>query len=199
MKQICLIISVLLFCACQDIDKSGVKQVAITIDLQPFSDITQDQIDFVHQELLKIYPNVEIKEAIELPKQAYYKERNRYRADTLIGFLNKRTPLDHVTMALTSKDISWTNGNIKDFGIFGLGLCPGKACVASTFRLSKTKTKIQLFKVAIHELGHTQGLPHCPVKTCFMRDAEGKNPTDEEKEFCPKCKTHLINRGWDLE
>ena len=80
----------------------------------------------------------------------------------------------------------------------GLGLCPGNACIASSFRLSKTENMRQLFVISIHELGHTQGLSHCLLKTCFMRDAEGKNPTNEETEFCPKCKNYLVKRGWDL-
>jgi archaemetzincin len=54
----------------------------------------------------------------------------------------------------------------------------------------------KLFKVAIHELGHTQGLKHCPVNDCLMRDAEGKDHLDEEKDFCKKCKAVLINAGW---
>ena len=58
---------------------------------------------------------------------------------------------------------------------------------------------MQLFKVSIHELGHTQGLPHCAVKYCFMRDAEGRNPTNDEKDFCPACKTFLKQKGWNFE
>ena len=58
---------------------------------------------------------------------------------------------------------------------------------------------MQLFKVSIHELGHTQGLPHCVVKYCFMRDAEGRNPTNDEKDFCPACKTFLKQKGWNFE
>ena len=79
----------------------------------------------------------------------------------------------------------------------GLGFCPGKACIASTFRLSKIETNKQLFKVAIHEMGHTFGLPHCAIKYCFMRDAEGGYPTNKEKDFCTKCKSFLIKHGWD--
>ena len=60
------------------------------------------------------------------------------------------------------------------------------------------KDEKQFFKVAIHELGHTQGLPHCPEKSCYMRDAEGGNPTDEEVEFCPKCKKHLRTKNWEI-
>ena len=92
--------------------------------------------------------------------------------------------------------ISTTKNEIKDFGVMGLGFRPGNACVASSFRLSKQNKLDQLFKVAIHELGHTQGLPHCEVKTCFMRDAEGKNQTNDEKEFCSSCKIKLEKKGW---
>ena len=129
---------------------------------------------------------------------AYYPKRNRYRADSLINFLSKHTPDGHITIGLTTKDISTTKGAIADWGVMGLGFCPGKACIVSTFRLSKDQKLMQLFKVAIHELGHTQGLPHCSVKTCFMRDAEGRNPTNEEKEFCPTCKAFLISKGWQF-
>jgi len=31
-----------------------------------------------------------------------------------------------------------------------------------------------------------------------MGDAEGGNPTNQEKEFCPKCKKVLIKAGWLL-
>ena len=114
----------------------------------------------------------------------------------MINFLNRRTADNHVTIGLTGKDISATKDSIVDWGVMGLGFCPGKACIASTFRLPKSEQLIQLFKVAIHELGHTQGLPHCAVKSCFMRDAEGGNPTTEEKDFCAECKSYLVKKGW---
>lgn len=78
----------------------------------------------------------------------------------------------------------------------GLGYCPGNVCVVSTFWLSNRNKSIQLFKVAIHELDHTQGLEHCEVKTCFMWDAEGKNPTNEKTEFCKECRQILEAKGW---
>ena len=102
------------------------------------------------------------------------------------------------TIGLTNKDISTTKGKFKDWGVMGLGFCPGKACVVSTFRLSKKETLDQLYKISVHELGHTHGLPHCTTKTCFMRDAEGKNPLKEETNFCPKCKLFLQTKGCTL-
>lgn len=168
----------------------------IVIELQPFSGMPGEQVNYVYTELLKVYPYVELKKVVPLPQKAFYPPRNRYRADSLIDYLAGITADGHVTIGLTYKDISTTKDKYPDWGVMGLGFCPGKACVVSTFRLTKSDLLSQLFKVSIHELGHTQGLDHCPVKTCFMRDAEGKNPTGEEKEFCPKCKAFLVAKGW---
>ncbi len=168
------------------------------IDIQPFEGIPENLINHVYSELCKIHPSVILHKSILLPKRAYYTPRNRYRADTLIYILRCATKEGHVTIGLTNKDISSDKGKITDYGIMGLGYQPGKSCVISTFRLSKKNLNEQYFKVAIHELGHTQGLPHCPDKTCLMTDAEGKNNTDKENGFCIKCKTYLIAKGWRL-
>lgn len=175
------------------------KNPRVTIDIQPFSDISKTEREYVLAELKKVYPYVILQPAIVLPKSAYYPPRNRYRADSLINFLGRSTPAGHVTIGLTSKDISTDKGIYADWGVMGLGFCPGNACVASTFRLTKSVKLMQLFKVAIHELGHTQGLPHCDVKSCFMRDAEGRNPTNEEVGFCQKCKALLVSKGWQFK
>lgn len=103
-----------------------------------------------------------------------------------------------VYVGITTRDISTTKDDIPDWGIMGLGFQPGPASVVSTFRLHKNNVPEELFKVAIHEVGHTMGLAHCEVRTCFMRDAEGKNSTGEEKEFCPQCKKYLLAKGWIL-
>lgn len=172
------------------------QKPAITILIQPFRGIQSEKVKTVAEGIKKVYPNVKVLEAIDFPGNAYYKERNRYRADSTIKFLNTKTRESFVTIGLTSKDISVTKGKIKDFGVMGLGYRPGKACIASDFRVNKKNSDEQFYKIAIHELGHTQGLPHCPEKMCFMRDAEGKNPTNEETDFCKKCKTFLISKNW---
>ena len=183
--------------SCSDQPQRSVKEdIGITILVQPFKDLKPESVKFVTDEVKKVYPNLKILDPMDLPKNAYYTERKRYKADSIIKFLSNKTEKGFVTIGLTSKDISTTKGKIKDFGIMGLGYRPGKACVASNFRLNKEKIDEQLFKIAIHELGHTQGLEHCPEKTCFMRSAEGKNPTDEETDFCLKCKTFLKNKNW---
>jgi archaemetzincin len=197
--KIWLIFFCTLFFACQE-DNLIVNTIEkpIIINIQPLGDIGQENINYVYTEFKKIYPHIRLLKSIALPVSAYYKPRERYRADLLLDYLSTMTSSNQVTLGLTSMDISTTKDEIYDWGVMGLGQCPGKVCVASTFRLNKSQLLMQLFKVSIHEVGHTQGLPHCEVKSCFMRDAEGRNPTDEEVEFCPKCKAVFIKKGWSF-
>ena len=150
----------------------------------------------IYQKIKGIVPDVVLYPTEALPQAAYYPARNRYRADSLIAWMARRAGPNQVYAGITRMDISTTKNEFKDWGVMGLGYQPGKACVSSDYLLKKNKSAF--WKVVVHELGHTTGLPHCPIKTCFMRDAEGGNPTDEEKEFCPSCKSHLLKSGWKL-
>ena len=150
-------------------------------------------------ELKKVCARVIVNKPINFPSNSLYQGRGRHRADSLIKFLANQTKDGFVTIGLTSKDISTTKGNYPDWGVMGLSYRPGKSCIVSSFRLKGANKQEKLFKVSIHELGHTQGLPHCPVKSCFMLDAEGKDHLNEEIAFCPKCRAVLINAGWSLK
>jgi archaemetzincin len=168
---------------------------ATVIKIVPLGKTTQPFITAVYNDLKKLLDSVVLLEKEEMPASAYYAPRKRYRADTLIHWMSSRAKENEVYAGITMQDISTTKGDNPDYGVMGLGFKPGKACVASSFRL---RDKKNFFKVLIHELGHTAGLPHCPEKTCFMRDAEGGDPTGEEKEFCMRCKSYLKEKGWKL-
>lgn len=182
------------FISCS-IDISDSKKVIV---IQPFGDFKTSMSKEVYRQIKKIYPSTVLKKSVLLSKQAYYAPRNRYRADSLIRFLGQNNKGDSIVIGLTYKDISTTKGKTADWGVMGLGYCPGRSCVVSTFRLSNKNAAEQFYKVAIHDLGHTQGLKHCPVKNCFMRDAEGGNHLNEEIGFCNACKQTLLERGWLL-
>ncbi len=193
-----LISLMMLSCEKVDVKKIMPADQRVTVLIQPFQDMRSADVSAIAAQVKKFCPNVRILEPVSFPANANYKPRNRYRADSIIRHFQSTAGRNTVILALTGKDISATKGKNPDFGLMGLAFIPGKACVASSFRLKKNKKNEQHFKVAIHELGHTQGLPHCPEKTCFMRDAEGGNPTDEETDFCVKCKSHLKNKNWNF-
>ncbi len=132
---------------------------------------------------------VEINTTLNLPKEAYYHPRNRYKADSLLEFLKAIEGYDKI-IGLTDKDISTTKGNIPDHGVFGLGYCPGKSCVASNYRLGKSN--IKYLTVILHEIGHTYGLPHCPNTECLMTDAKGKMIKTRIKPYmCDICRDKI--------
>ena len=146
----------------------------------------------------KINPSTVLRKNIPFPKSTFYAPRNRYRADSLIKYLNSNIGKDSVVIGLSRKDISTTKDGVNDWGVMGLGYRPGNACIVSSFRLSKKNKTEQFYKVALHELGHTQGLPHCKTRTCLMRDAEGGNPLAQEKDFCQSCKNYLKKKNMKL-
>lgn len=168
------------------------------IVIQPFGSFSNLEAKLVYKEIQKINPNVILRKNIPFPLNAYYKPRNRYRADSILTFLSSKVGKDSVLIGLSEKDISTTKGKVIDWGVMGLGYRPGNACVISSYRLSKKNKTEQFYKVALHELGHTEGLSHCKVKTCLMRDAEGGNPFNDEKAFCPSCKKYLQAKNWNI-
>ena len=168
------------------------------ITLVSFDQFNSEKLEFVEislREKFKLDTLIIIQN--ELPSEAFYKPRNRYRADKLIHYLQENYKTDKV-IGLTDKDISTTSGKHEDWGIMGLAYRPGKSCVVSTFRTfrgakSENHKKERLKKVVFHEFGHTLGLPHCKnSNSCLMRDANGKVITvDETDDFCAHCKNQI--------
>lgn len=168
------------------------------IAILPFGDFPDNRAKDVRDSLLPIFSTTTLLPHREFPKESWYAPRKRYRADKLIDIMRSWTSKDTVLIGLSEKDISHTKGNTYDYGIMGLGFCPGNACVVSTHRLNQTKLRSQFFKLALHELGHTQGLPHCADLKCLMRDAKGKNHFDELKSYCFNCRAVMIKKGWKV-
>jgi archaemetzincin len=156
--------------------------------------------------LRAFYPiDVRVLPCQELPKAAYYPPRKRYRAERLLAYLNHRMPKDGWRiLGLTDMDISTTKGKYADWGVMGLGELPGTATVISSFRCRKKARSAahaieRLSKVAVHEIGHTLGLPHCPERGCLMEDAMGKvATTDRERDFCPRCRALAKRNGFAI-
>jgi len=184
--------------SCVNKNSENTIKVQKVIVIQPLGDFQQRQCQKVFAEIKAINPKVVLMQNIEFPEKSFYKPRNRYRADSIIKNLKNKIGKDSVIVGLSHFDISTTKNGIKDWGIMGLGYRPGKACVVSDFRLSPKNKNEQFYKLVLHELGHTEGLTHCKVKTCLMRDAEGRNPFDQEKSFCKDCKSFLKSKGWQL-
>lgn len=83
--------------------------------------------------------------------------------------------------------------------VFGEAQLGGHAAIVSTARLmaddGPSLLRARLAKEAVHELGHTFGLTHCPDHGCAMArsatlfDVDRKNPW-----LCPDCRSLLEDR-----
>jgi archaemetzincin len=152
--------------------------------LQPLGPVKAEEIKKVKSGIEMLYEvTVVVLPEKPLPRAAYFKPRDRYKADLLLEALEKQQPEAFAKIiGLTARDISVTNDEGYDWGIFGLGQLGGSACVVSTFRLRAGKADDALFfarlvKVVNHEVGHTFGLDHCPQERCLMEDVRGKIAT----------------------
>ena len=172
----------------------------VIVAIQPLGHVDHAILEEVQAGILSLYDaEVRLLPQRELPADAYYKPRARYRAEKILDFLLglPQSGADKV-IGVTQRDISTTKGEYEDWGIFGLGLVGGRACVISSFRLHKGPKGPELFKarltkVANHELGHTFGLDHCPTVNCLMEDAAGSIQTVDREtgDLCPTCRAKL--------
>lgn len=183
----------------------------LRVGIQAFEGLNEVYTDTVCSKIESAYGFETIKlSPIQMPKRFFVSIKSpRYRADSITRFLYAEKPdsID-IMLGLTHHDISTTkrdkNGLVKepkekytDWGIFGLGMIGRGACVVSSFRLGRkageSKKITRLHKVALHEIGHTLGLPHCPDEDCFMRDAAESIKTIDYvgMELCGNCKKRV--------
>lgn len=170
------------------------------ICLQPLDDFSQKEAEKLKKDLQKHTVELGLGEVVgvdvlpskPLNPSLMNDEKTRYRADKVIRYVQKDKDNRRVIIGLTHKDISVPLRGKKDWGVMGLSLQPGTACIVSTYRV---KDRSQFWKVAIHEFCHTYyNLPHCPNDdpTCLMKDAKGRGNLATQRHLCKDCQKRAI-------
>ncbi len=87
---------------------AGALRAEPLVAIQPLGAVEKSVIDAAAREIREFYAvEVEILPAKPLPKAAYYKPRDRYKADDVIDFLAEKTPEKFAkVLGLTAADIS---------------------------------------------------------------------------------------------
>lgn len=171
----------------------------LTIWLTPFDDFSDAETRQVQKDLQTYFKNTQnLKEVIEIEQRRKLvpdlmnDARTRYRADKIVNYLQKDANEHNIYIGLTHKDISLPYKQHADWGVQGLSLIPGDACVVSTFRVKNRK---QLWKTVLHEYIHTRyDYSHCPKRDpkCIMEDANGKPDFANKWDLCAYCKSQTL-------
>ena len=163
--------------------------------------VKKHELDSALSYLKSTFPttNIIIGKNTTLPKSCF--NGKRYRADSILIFLNSLDINADKIIGLISKDISITRNLVKngkkvtysDFGIFGLARCPGDVCVISSYRLKKN---VNMFaKTVVHEFMHTLGVKHCEHSYCIMQDGKGSGKNMKESSHIHKDCLSTANNG----
>jgi archaemetzincin len=128
---------------------------------------------------------------------AFDQGRNQYHSTLILEELANRAPASAIkVLAITDVDLFIP---ILTY-VYGEAQLNGKACIISTYRLKEGLPPMHIqdaflarvFKEAIHELGHTFNLLHCPDHTCIMHYCRSEDDVDRKaEELCRYCGVFL--------
>jgi archaemetzincin len=150
--------------------------------------------------------DVRIHDGTNIPPETYNPQRKQYWSSRILDVLHKLAiPSEREKyLAITGVDLYVPQLNF----VFGEAELEGHLAIISLARLSQIFYGLpedralfseRAVKEAVHELGHTFGLRHCPEPECVMHFSNSLHDTDRKKAvFCSRCQ-QLLEKEMGLE
>jgi len=139
----------------------------------------------------------EVADPLPHPAYACHQRRQQYLSDAILNQLRQITLPAERLLGLVDLDLYIPRLNF----VFGQASMGGREALIALPRLrqsfyglpdDKALFHERAVKEAVHELGHTYGLAHCPDATCVMHFSNSLPDTDlKGKAFCPVCQAAL--------
>lgn len=180
-------------------EESGVSPVEGKICVMPIGDVPAEDVAFA-RDVLEAHIGREtiVCEPLPLQDAYYYPERDQYNAAGFLSYVQANAPDEaYRAVGLTAVDLTIPALNF----LFGMGRCPGKSAVLSTYRIdyyceSDVQRRVRFAKLIVHELGHTYGLFHCRQPLCGMKFANDYPTLDYSRlSFCERCEERMCGVG----
>ncbi len=169
------------------------------VHLVPLGQVPAETLDETARGLREHAPVDAVVESARTPPDgARSSRKDAWQATSLLEWLDT-LPMagGGKVMGVTEAEIVARKGNNPTWGILGMGSLDGRCSVISTYRMRRrwenggapeALVRERLWKISLHELGHTLGLDHCPTPGCLMEDAGGTVKTvDRETSLCERC------------
>ena len=153
------------------------------IVLIPIGEVVEATLETLRQPLAQVFgQRIKIGDRMPLPRESWQQSRRQYLASMLLVLI----PLpDSANRALGVVDVDIFAPGLNF--VFGQADVAGKRALISLQRLRQEFYGLprdedlfleRMLKEAVHELGHTYGLGHCPDPTCVIHFSNSLRDTD---------------------
>ncbi len=134
--------------------------------------------------------NIKLQIGHAMPERAFNPSRGQYAADAALTSL--RPLSEGRILGITGLDLYRYICSC----VFGLAELPGRLALISHHRPAQNTGPItaqqRINKLALHELGHTWGLEHCPNRSCAMCFSATIEAVDQSQAaYCSDCHARL--------
>jgi archaemetzincin len=167
--------------------------------LLPVGRIPREDLEILSRDLLAIGTACMVGRSVPLPQCAYDRRRNQYLANAFLALAAQAAPAladpRGKVLAVTEMDLYADDLNF----VLGMAESHGRTAVISLCRLGlgadPQARRLRALKEAVHELGHTLGLAHCPDAECVMHFSNTLVDTDRKgSSLCAVCERKLVAR-----
>jgi archaemetzincin len=170
--------------------------MTLPLALLPFEDLDQRLMMQLAEQLAEKGFACSVRRAEPMPAGAWNQLREQYRAELLLKA--SREAAAGRVLGVTDQDLYAEGLNF----VLGIAERPGRAAVITLARLysrDEARFRARMLKEAVHELGHTLGLDHCPHPKCVMHFSNTVADTDRKgADYCSACRARLAARKVDL-
>ncbi len=166
--------------------------------ISPIGELSPELIEAIAGEITRVFGfTAAIATLIEDISFALDQNRNQYHSTLILDQLAARVPSSAIRVLAVAQVDLFIPILTHVYGEAQLG---GSACIVSTYRLNEGRSGVdisrkgidRIIKEAIHELGHTFNLRHCPQESCIMHYCRNEADVDRKSDqLCRYCKVML--------
>jgi archaemetzincin len=167
--------------------------------LLPIGRPAREDLQTLSRDLAAMGTTCTVGRSVPLPKLVCLHRRNQYLANAFLALAAQAAPAlgdpRGKVLAVTEADLYADGLNF----VLGMAESHGRSAVISLCRLGlgadRETQRMRTLKEAVHELGHTLGLAHCPDAECVMHFSNALVDTDRKgHRLCAVCERKLAAR-----